>query len=95
MQGFAVSGDRFIAVGSNADIRKFIGKGTRVVDLKGHFVSPGLADDHFHNEGGGSGIDLSHVRTLAELLTTVANAAARARRPARFWFPIPTGTKPS
>ncbi len=77
VQGFAVSGDRFIAVGSNTAIRKFIGKGTRVVDLKGHFVSPGLADDHFHNEGGGSGIDLSHVRTLAELLTTVANTAAR------------------
>jgi predicted amidohydrolase YtcJ len=75
VQGFAVSGNRFLAVGANADMRKFIGKGTRVVDLKGHFVSPGLTDDHFHNEGGGSGIDLSHVRTMAELLTTVANAA--------------------
>ncbi len=77
VQGFAVSGDHFIAAGSNAQIRKFIGRGTKVVDLKGHFVSPGLTDDHFHNEGGGSGIDLSHVRTLAELLTTVANAAAK------------------
>ncbi len=78
VQGFAVAGDHFLAVGSNAEIRKFIGKGTRVVDLKGHFVSPGLTDDHFHNEGGGSGIDLSHVRSMAELLTTVANAAAKA-----------------
>jgi hypothetical protein len=77
VQGFAVSGDRFIAAGSNAEVRKFIGKGTKVVDLKGHFVSPGLTDDHFHNEGGGTGIDLSHTRTIAELLTTVANAAAR------------------
>ena len=76
VQGFAVAGDHFLAVGSNAEIRKFIGKGTRVVDLKGHFASPGLTDDHFHNEGGGSGIDLSHVRSMAELLTTVANAAA-------------------
>src|ERR1017187_9244809 len=72
VQGFAVAGDHFLAVGSNAEIRKFIGKGTRVVDLKGHFASPGLTDDHFHNEGGGSGIDLSHVRSMAELLTTVA-----------------------
>lgn len=77
VQAFAVAGNRFLAVGDNAAIRKFAGKGTRVVDLKGHFVSPGLADDHFHNEGGGSGIDLSHVRTMAELLTTVANAAAQ------------------
>jgi predicted amidohydrolase YtcJ len=77
-EAFAVAGDRFIAVGSNADVRKLAGTGTRVVDLKGHFVSPGLADGHFHNEGGGSGIDLSHVRSMAELMVTVANAAARA-----------------
>ncbi|MES2255305.1 MAG: amidohydrolase [Pseudomonadota bacterium] len=75
--GFAVSGSRFIAAGDNAALRKFIGKGTKVVDLKGHFVSPGLTDDHFHNEGGGSGIDLSHARTMTELLTMVANAAAQ------------------
>ncbi|MBW8853686.1 MAG: amidohydrolase [Bradyrhizobium sp.] len=77
-QGFAISGDRFVAVGSDADVKKYVGPGTNVVNLKGHFVSPGLADDHFHNEGGGTGIDLSHTRTLAELLTTVANAAAQA-----------------
>ena len=41
-------------------------------------MSPGITDDHFHNEGGGPGVDLSHVRTLGELLTTVANAAAAA-----------------
>jgi len=62
--------------GSNAEVRKFVGKSTKLIDLKGHFVSPGLTDDHFHNEGGGTGIDLSHVRTMAELLTTVANATA-------------------
>lgn len=78
VQGFAVSGDRFVAVGSDAEIHQYIGKGTRLVDLQGHFVSPGLADGHFHNEGGGSGIDLSHARSLQELLTIVANAAAAA-----------------
>src|SRR5579883_2951124 len=77
VEAFAVRDERFIAVGSTAEIRKFAGKGTKVVNLKGHFVSPGLTDDHFHNEGGGDGIDLSHVRTMAELLTTIANAAAR------------------
>lgn len=76
-EAFAVADDRFVAVGSNAQVRKLAGAGTRVVDLKGHFVSPGLADAHFHNEGGGTGIDLSHVRSLAELMVTVANAAAR------------------
>lgn len=78
VQGFAVAGGRFVAVGSDAELRQYVGPGTRVVDLQGRFVSPGLADGHFHNEGGGSGIDLSHARSLAELLTIVANAAATA-----------------
>lgn len=77
-QGFAVKGDRFLAVGPTSAMRAYVGPNTKVVDLKGRFVTPGLTDDHFHNEGGGGGVDLSHVRTLSELLMTVANAAAAA-----------------
>ncbi|HXC20635.1 MAG TPA: hypothetical protein VNV13_04075, partial [Steroidobacteraceae bacterium] len=76
VEAFAVTGDRFAAVGSTSAMKKLIGPRTKVVDLHGHFISPGLSDDHFHSEGGGSGIDLSHVRSLAELLTVVANSAA-------------------
>src|SRR3954468_5520061 len=76
VEAFAVGSDRFVAAGSTADIRKLAGNGTKVVDLKGHFVSPGLGDGHFHNEGGGTGIDLSYARSLAELFAMVANAAA-------------------
>jgi predicted amidohydrolase YtcJ len=79
VQGFAVAGDRFVAIGTDSEVRGHIGPQTKVIDLKGRFVSPGLTDDHFHNEGGGPGIDLSHVRSLGELLTTVANAAAAAQ----------------
>ena len=78
VQAFAVTGDRFVVAGSNDSVRRHIGPQTKVIDLKGRFVSPGLTDDHFHNEGGGSGIDLSRVRSLGELLTTLANAAAAA-----------------
>lgn len=78
VQGFAVAGDRFVVVGTDGDVRRYVGPQTRVIDLKGRFVSPGITDDHFHNEGGGPGVDLSHVRTLGELLTTVVNAAAAA-----------------
>jgi predicted amidohydrolase YtcJ len=77
-QGFAVTGDRFVATGTDEAVRRYAGPQTKVIDLKGRFVSPGITDDHFHNEGGGPGVDLSHVRTLGELLTTVANAAAAA-----------------
>ena len=76
VEGFAVTGDRFVVAGTNDLVRRYAGPQTKVIDLKGHFVSPGITDDHFHNEGGGPGVDLSHVRSLGELLTTVANAAA-------------------
>jgi predicted amidohydrolase YtcJ len=78
VQGFAITGDRFAATGADDAMRPYVGPQTKVIDLKGRFVSPGITDDHFHNEGGGSGVDLSHVRTLGELLTTVANAASAA-----------------
>lgn len=79
-QAFAVQGGKFVAVGSTAQIRAgYIGPATKVVDLKGRFVSPGLTDNHFHSEGGGDDIDLSHVRTLTELLIAVGNAAAMAK----------------
>src|SRR5579864_4255572 len=78
VQAFAVKGDRFVVAGTDDLVRKYVGAQTKVIDLKGHFVSPGITDDHFHNEGGGAGVDLSHVRSLGELLTTVATAAAGA-----------------
>lgn len=77
-QAFAVRGNRFVAVGTNDAVRELIGPDTRVIDLQGRFVSPGLADAHFHNEGGGRGIDLSRVRSMAELLVAVRAAADAA-----------------
>jgi hypothetical protein len=39
-QAFAVRGDLYIAVGTNAAIRAFAGPNTRLVDLRGSAVSP-------------------------------------------------------
>ncbi|HKC58279.1 MAG TPA: amidohydrolase family protein, partial [Vicinamibacterales bacterium] len=47
-QAIAVRGDRFVAVGSNADINKLAGPGTRRIDLGGKAVIPGLIDAHAH-----------------------------------------------
>src|SRR5215471_88970 len=78
-QGFAVKGEKFIAVGSTEAMRTHVGAGTTVIDLAGRFVAPGLADGHFHNEGGGSGIDLSATRSIADLLAAVGAAAAEVK----------------
>jgi len=47
-EAFAVSGDRFVAVGKTENIRKLAGPDTRVHDLEGRRVLPGLIDDHIH-----------------------------------------------
>lgn len=75
VEAFAVSGDSFIAAGTTAHVMRSATPRSKVVDLHGSFVSPGLTDAHFHHEGGGSGVDLSQVRSLHALLTTVAGAA--------------------
>ena len=47
-EALAVKGERIVAVGSTADIEKLKGPATRVVDLNGRTVIPGLIDNHAH-----------------------------------------------
>jgi len=47
-QAFAVRDGKFLAVGTNDDMKAVTGKDTRVVDLKGQMVMPGLVDTHIH-----------------------------------------------
>jgi predicted amidohydrolase YtcJ len=79
-QAVAIRGDRFVAVGTNETVRRSAGPATRVIDLRGRTVIPGLMDGHLHNAGGGPGVDLSRVRNMAELLAAV-EARARAAAP--------------
>ena len=78
-QAVAVRSGRFIAVGTNSEVDRFIGANTQVVDLRGRTVVPGLSDAHMHNEGGGPNLDLSAVRNVDELLAKVAGAARAAK----------------
>ncbi len=47
-QAVAVRDGRFVYVGSDAGARSFKGPGTRVIDLEGRLVLPGLFDLHIH-----------------------------------------------
>ena len=47
-QALAIRGQRILAVGSTADIEKLHGPATRVIDLAGRTVIPGLIDNHSH-----------------------------------------------
>jgi predicted amidohydrolase YtcJ len=50
-QAFAVKGGRFVAVGSNADIRNLATRETRVMDAQNMTVLPGFMDCHSHPSG--------------------------------------------
>ncbi len=50
-EAFAVSGGRFVAVGSTADIRGLTGKRTQTFDAKGMTIVPGFIDCHNHAGG--------------------------------------------
>ena len=47
-EALAVRDGRIAALGTTADIRKLAGAGTRVIDLQGRTVIPGLIDSHLH-----------------------------------------------
>ena len=77
----AIKGDRFVAVGSNKLMRKYIGSRTTVIDLKGKVVIPGLIESHIHFSGIGSAkqqID-AFWKPKQEILDLVAAGAAAAQ----------------
>ena len=79
-QAVAITNGRFTAVGSDANIRRLAGPKTDVIDLKGQTVTPGLADDHLHDAGGGPGVDLSRARSLADVVAAVAARGNTSQR---------------
>jgi predicted amidohydrolase YtcJ len=47
-EAVAINKDKIVFVGSNAGVKKYIDKKTKVIDLKGKMVSPGFVDSHMH-----------------------------------------------
>ena len=47
-QAVAIRGERILSVGDNSQIKQFIDSDTKVIDLKGKMLIPGLIDNHVH-----------------------------------------------
>lgn len=81
-EAFAVTDGKFIDVGASARIRGLAGPGTRLVDLRGRAVVPGLMDNHNHQYHVAlltqRGVDVQNVGSLAEMLERLRRAAAAA-----------------
>jgi predicted amidohydrolase YtcJ len=78
-EGVAIRGDRIIAVGSTAEMRRYVGSGTEVLDLNGQLVVPGFIEGHGHYLGLGNArmtIDLLDVTAWEDLVAVVGSATS-------------------
>lgn len=76
-EAIAIKDNRIVAVGSNEEIARLVGKGTKTRDVKGCSVIPGLIDSHMHPGMYGlakTGIDCD-TSSMSELLEKVKRRA--------------------
>jgi predicted amidohydrolase YtcJ len=81
-EAVAVKGDRIVFVGSNAAAKKLEGATTRVVDLHGATMVPGMADAHQHLEGVGfreMTLNLEGITNLQDFLAKVKARVDQAK----------------
>jgi predicted amidohydrolase YtcJ len=69
-EAVAIKNDRITKVGTNEEIKRWLGKNTKIIDLKGKTVVPGFIDTHIHVADFGRllmWIDLSEVDSIKEM----------------------------
>ncbi len=85
-EAIAIVGDRIAFVGSNDEAKKFSGNKTRLIDLNGETVVPGLTDSHYHILGVGERelhLNLEGTRSLEDFLGKV-KARVAASEPGKW-----------
>lgn len=94
-EAVAIRGERIMAVGSTAEVRRFASRTTREIALDGRVVIPGINDAHDHVGDGmmpgefRTGTSPTPNPTLAQVLDSIRALAARA--PAGMWITTPIG----
>ena len=86
----AVRGGRFVAVGTNDEVRRHVGPSTRVIEGRGRTIVPGLIDTHVH------ALDVAaaelaqpfrNLRSIADVQAWVRTEAARRPKGTWIWTP--------
>ena len=92
-EALAIRDGKILALGSTAEIRRLAGSGTRVVDLAGRTVIPGLIDSHMHAVRAAlsfsTEVNWIGARSLREALARIGEAARR--RPSGSWLIVAGG----
>ena len=101
VSAFCVEGDRFVAAGTDDEIRALCTPETKIIDLGGKCVLPGLIDSHLHvNNTGAMKMELNIVGRQAGSTTSGTTNRSRRRKsstPSRRTSPstssAPAGTR--
>jgi predicted amidohydrolase YtcJ len=82
-EAVAVRGDRIVAVGRSAEVRRFVGPATEVIDLDGKLVIPGFVEGHGHFNGVGEAqLNLKLMPTTSwEQIVSMVGEAAKTAKP--------------
>ncbi len=82
-EALAIEAERITATGSSEELRKLVGPSTRVIDLGGRTVIPGLIDSHIHAIRAGfryaTEVNWEGAASMSEALDRLKSAASRAR----------------
>jgi predicted amidohydrolase YtcJ len=95
-EAVAIAGDRIAEVGAGADVRRLAGADTRLVDLQGRVVVPGLVDAHAHMDREGLKSlypSLAGARSIDDVLQRV-EVLVKAAAPGDWIVTMPLGDPP-
>ena len=86
----AIKDGKFVAVGSDADMRKRVGPQTRTIDAQGRTVVPGLIESHVHATGAARGEarqEFKQLHSIAEIQDWVRKKVQAS--PPGAWIQLP------
>src|SRR5262249_53902930 len=95
-QAIAIGGERIVAVGEDAAMAAHAAPATRIIDLKGKSVIPGLIDSHAHMDREGLKSiypSLGQVRSIRDIQARIADLA-RKTKPGEWIVTRPIGDPP-
>src|ERR1051326_7488465 len=81
-EAIAIKNNRFVYVGANAGVKNFEGHNTRIIDLHGETVVPGMTDAHYHFIGVGQremNLNLEGITNLQDFLAKVKERVDKAK----------------